>query len=88
MKPKLEKLVENPDFGKGALDMQTGIMVYANVPFTFLVLIYPNSYKLYLSIFDDKAPNDQLIITEAITLHDAQKQAEVELKRILNSNIH
>lgn len=88
MKPKLEKLLEKPGFGKGALDIDTGIMVYNGEALTYLTLTYPDHYKVYLSVYDDIAPNDLLIETEGSTLREAQKLAEEELKRTVNSNIH
>lgn len=88
MTPKLEKLISSPNFAVGAIDYDTGIMFYNDHPFAFVILIYEESYKVYLSVYDHLAPNDHLIITEASTLEEARAQAEEELKRIVNNNIH
>lgn len=88
MKTKLEKLLAKQEFRKGLIGHDMGIMVCGDEPCTFITLEYADHYKIYLSVFDDQVPDDQLIVVEASTLEEAQMKAEIEMKSIVNSRIH
>ena len=88
MKTKLEKLLAKQEFRKGLVNHDIGIMICGDEPCTFITMEYADHYKIYLSAFEEEAPNDHLIIVEAGTLEEAQMKAEIEMKSIVNSRIH
>ncbi|MEI3600198.1 MULTISPECIES: hypothetical protein [unclassified Oceanobacillus] len=90
MQSKLDKLMENDDFGKGASDYDAGIMIYENDSLNFILFSYEHHFEVYLSLFDEEPPHirDYLIYAKADTLEEAQRQAEEQLIEILDNSAH
>lgn len=86
MTPKLEVLLAKKEFYEGVIEHDTGIMIYNDEPCAFVMLQYVDRYKIYLSVFDDQAPNDQLIVVEGVTLEETQRLAQQEVGKLLNSH--
>lgn len=83
MKTKLDILFENPSFLEGSIDAEPGFIILEDELYTFLLVKYPDKCKAFLSVFEEDAPDDHLIIVEAATLEKTQKLAEEKLKSIV-----
>lgn len=87
MKSKLDKLVDNPNFGIGAIGHDTGIMIYNDVDtLNYITLTYDDHYEVYLSLFDDT--RDFLVEGNADELAMAKQIAIDKLDRQINRSIH
>lgn len=83
MRSKLDKLFDDPNFGVGAKDYDTGVMIYKNKEsLTYVILKFDGYYEVYLSLFDDM--RDHLVTTKSRVLHFAKRKAMKEIEKILD----
>lgn len=84
---KLDKLVADPNFGKGAKDYDTGIMLYQNKEaLNYIILTYVSYYEVYLSLYDGS--RDYLAYGKEDELEIAKELAISEIEKKINKPIH
>lgn len=83
----LDKLINHPEFGIYAKDVDVGIMIYKNEDvLNYLTLTYDDHYEVFLSLYDDE--RDYLVVGKSDDLDDAKQLAVAELDKKINKPIH
>lgn len=87
MRSKLDKLFDDPQFGKGAKDYDAGLMIYKNkLPLNYLILKYDDYYKVYLSLYDEH--QNHLVSSKSSNLNVAKNLATKKIEKIIKSTIN
>lgn len=87
MQSKLDKLFDDPYFGVGARNHDTGIMAYNDGEIlNYITLTSNDHYEVYLSLFDDT--RDYLAVSKADDFTMAKQIAINKLDKKINRMIH
>lgn len=89
MKPKLEALVDDSNFGIGAINVETGVMVnqYRDMV-DFIFLEFSDRFEVYLNIYDEKEPPFRNLLAKGVggDLEEAKRVAVENLDAIAYKN--
>lgn len=82
MRSKLDELLDSPDFKKGVIDHDVGLMIYQNkLPLTYIILKLDGYYKVYLAYLDDD--NDLLSSSKSTNLNVAKDLVTAKMAKTI-----